>query len=97
MKFSQCHLCRHFTWRGVCKNHVYWTRFGPSFAHVITAVVPKAPIPHGFGSTFVFHDKRHPMEMGTDEVGKLFSCLAIERDVLKINMGRPGFRLRAVC
>ena len=43
----------------------------------------------------LFHDKRHPMEMGADEVGKLLSYLASERDVLKINMGRLGFRLRA--
>ena len=51
------------------------------FACVTIASAPRKPTSTGHAGLFMFHDKRHPKDMGADEVQSFLSYLAVERNV----------------
>jgi hypothetical protein len=42
---------------------------------------PSRPMCNGSGDSFLFHDKRHPLELGAGEVTAFLSHLAVKRNV----------------
>jgi hypothetical protein len=42
---------------------------------------PSRPMCNGSGDSFMFHDKRHPLELGAGEVTAFLSHLAVKRNV----------------